>query len=247
MFEAAYAFNQPLEKWDVSNVTNMGSMFEAAYAFNQPLEKWDVSHVTDMNSMFKGARSFNHSLSYWDMSRVLNDSLMFDNAVHYNERLENACPHGIFALAVNMLFERTNLPTSIYEVIRETEPVFYLLPEKGLVIATVFKHDGSYIEEAAGRAFIPEQFKKDVLLHCKRPWYRMFSDRNSLRCLNIKFEFNEWKIRELHKIEDDFYEYLKSVSDDQALVAYQAVVEDRSLKLKKLDHFITIPLDGEED
>ena len=33
----AEAFNQPLNKWDVSNVTNMKCMFKNATSFNQPL------------------------------------------------------------------------------------------------------------------------------------------------------------------------------------------------------------------
>jgi len=52
MFSYAKSFNQPLEKWDVSQVINMSNMFEGASEFNQPLEKWDVSKVTDMKDMF---------------------------------------------------------------------------------------------------------------------------------------------------------------------------------------------------
>ena len=37
MFYRAESFNQPLNKWDVSNVTNMWSMFYGAISFNQPL------------------------------------------------------------------------------------------------------------------------------------------------------------------------------------------------------------------
>jgi len=37
MFNRAKAFNQPIEKWDVSNVENMKGMFYRAAAFNQPL------------------------------------------------------------------------------------------------------------------------------------------------------------------------------------------------------------------
>jgi len=36
-------------------------MFSNAKAFNQPLDKWDVSNVIDMDSMFKGATSFNQT------------------------------------------------------------------------------------------------------------------------------------------------------------------------------------------
>ena len=43
MFYKAEAFNQPIEEWDVSNVTDMKVVFCKAEAFNQPTEKWDVS------------------------------------------------------------------------------------------------------------------------------------------------------------------------------------------------------------
>ena len=59
MFDAASSFNQPLNKWDVSNVTNMDAMFAFASSFNQPLNDWNVSNVHDM---FVEATSFNHAL-----------------------------------------------------------------------------------------------------------------------------------------------------------------------------------------
>ena len=48
MFRNASAFNQPLNNWDVSNVTTMDGMFKEALEFNQPLNNWDVSNVTTM-------------------------------------------------------------------------------------------------------------------------------------------------------------------------------------------------------
>ena len=56
--EGAVSFNQPLNKWNVSNVRDMYRMFAGARSFNQPLNKWNVSKVIDMYSMFEGARSF---------------------------------------------------------------------------------------------------------------------------------------------------------------------------------------------
>ena len=42
--------------YQVSNVTNMWYMFEGASSFNQPLNKWNVSNdVTYMRRMFDGA------------------------------------------------------------------------------------------------------------------------------------------------------------------------------------------------
>ena len=57
MFYNAESFNQPLNKWDVSNVTNMSLMFANAVSFNQPLNKWNVSNVTSMNEMFWNAEA----------------------------------------------------------------------------------------------------------------------------------------------------------------------------------------------
>ena len=52
MFWNAESFNQPLNNWNVSNVTNMKFMFWGAESFNQPLDKWNVSNVTNMKWMF---------------------------------------------------------------------------------------------------------------------------------------------------------------------------------------------------
>ena len=58
MFYGAKTFNQPLNNWNVSQVTHMGEMFYGAKTFNQPLNNWNVSNVIDMTSMFDGALSF---------------------------------------------------------------------------------------------------------------------------------------------------------------------------------------------
>jgi surface protein len=57
MFDGASSFNQSLNKWNVSKVTDMQNMFAGARSFNQPLNKWNVSKVTDMFHMFSGATS----------------------------------------------------------------------------------------------------------------------------------------------------------------------------------------------
>ena len=63
MFQGARSFNQPLNKWNVSNETDMVWMFRNATSFNQPLNNWDVSNVEDMSYMFHGAESFNQPLN----------------------------------------------------------------------------------------------------------------------------------------------------------------------------------------
>ena len=80
MFFGNSTFNQPIGKWDVSSVTNMGYMFYAATAFNQPIGAWDVSNVTDMEQMFRLAESFNQDISSWDVINVTNMFGMFDTS-----------------------------------------------------------------------------------------------------------------------------------------------------------------------
>ena len=63
VFQVARSFNQPLNKWNVSNVTNMNNMFVKAEAFNQPLNDWRVDSV-NMGALFN-ASSFNQDLSNW--------------------------------------------------------------------------------------------------------------------------------------------------------------------------------------
>ena len=62
LFYEAEFFNQPLNRWNVSNVTNMNAMFLWATSFNQPLNRWNVSKVMKMGWMFYEAESFNQTL-----------------------------------------------------------------------------------------------------------------------------------------------------------------------------------------
>jgi surface protein len=86
MFKGASTFNQPLD-WDVSGVTNMTEMFSGATTFNQPLNKWNVSNVRNMNGMFS-LSSFNQPLNGWDVSRVTTMAEMFFDSPIFNQPLE---------------------------------------------------------------------------------------------------------------------------------------------------------------
>ena len=48
MFSNSSSFNQPLNNWDVSNVSmvNMEFMFSGSEAFNQDLSSWCVTDIT---------------------------------------------------------------------------------------------------------------------------------------------------------------------------------------------------------
>jgi len=89
MFNGASSFNQPLNNWNVSQVTDMRYMFHSASSFNQPLETWDVSRVTLMSSLFNNASSFNQPLNNWDISQVTDLYSMFYDASSFNQPLNN--------------------------------------------------------------------------------------------------------------------------------------------------------------
>ncbi len=85
MFKDAVIFNGNITNWNVENVTKMTIMFAGAEAFNQNIGDWDVSNVTDMYSMFSRAYSFNQDIGGWDVSSVENMSYMFASCYVFNQ------------------------------------------------------------------------------------------------------------------------------------------------------------------
>ena len=88
----AGSFNNSLSSWDVSRVTDMGSMFHGALC-NEDLgymicsssfngDSWDVSRVTNMGGIFWHAKAFNSDLSV--VSQVTNMATMFRGAHSFN-------------------------------------------------------------------------------------------------------------------------------------------------------------------
>jgi hypothetical protein len=59
-FNNATVFNQPLNNWDVSAITDFTGVFNKARAFNQDLGNWDVSNATLMGEIFRDADNFNN-------------------------------------------------------------------------------------------------------------------------------------------------------------------------------------------
>ena len=64
MFYECHKFNQPLNNWNVSNITTMESMFHKCRNFNQPLNDWNVSNVRNMKKMFVGQGN-NFNKPHW--------------------------------------------------------------------------------------------------------------------------------------------------------------------------------------
>ncbi len=62
MFQEASAFNQPLERWNVSKVTTMYAMFDGAASFNQPLRLWNL--CKDIDRMFYNSGMSTSNMGY---------------------------------------------------------------------------------------------------------------------------------------------------------------------------------------
>lgn len=91
MFDGASQFNQLLNNWNTSNITDMMGMFGGATTFNQPLNDWNVSHINGtygMYGLFAGASMFNQPLNNWDVSNVENMSWMFSGS-SFNQDISN--------------------------------------------------------------------------------------------------------------------------------------------------------------
>ena len=115
IFFTATNFNQPLDNWDVSNVTDMSYMFTAASAFNQPLNNWNVSNVTNMESMFSSNQSFNQPLNNWDVSNVTNMDKMFTSSI-YNQPLDNWDVSNVTSMQFLFSNSKFNQPLNNWDV-----------------------------------------------------------------------------------------------------------------------------------
>jgi surface protein len=80
-------FNEPIDKWNTSNVTNMAGMFYENKTLNPDIRNWDVSNVTNMTSMFYDS-TFNQDISNWDVFNVENMSYMFHKSL-FNQDIRN--------------------------------------------------------------------------------------------------------------------------------------------------------------
>lgn len=85
MFLGTRKFDQNIRRWNVSRVKDMRQMFDSAWTFNQRLDRWDVSSVTDMRNMFASAWAFNQEIGGWDVSNVTDMAGMFYDARVFNQ------------------------------------------------------------------------------------------------------------------------------------------------------------------
>jgi surface protein len=89
MFNSSHEFNQPLDKWDTSNVVHMESVFAYSEAFNQNISMWDIGLVDNMEEMFYHAHKFNQPIYGWDVSRVKSIYHIFEGAESFKQDISD--------------------------------------------------------------------------------------------------------------------------------------------------------------
>ena len=85
-------FNQPLNNWNVSNVTDTAVMFSFCTEFNQDLSSWNLSNVTHSANMFRGwsqkYNKFNQpGIQGWNINT---GTLMFNRMFEYTNMADLA-------------------------------------------------------------------------------------------------------------------------------------------------------------
>ena len=83
----ASPFNNNISSWNVSNVTTMKSMFQIS-EFNQNINSWNVSNVIDMSDMFRAGK-FNQDISSWTLTSLDNASGMFVSNDDFNQNISS--------------------------------------------------------------------------------------------------------------------------------------------------------------
>lgn len=91
MFHYCKKYNQPMDKWQINDeyAINMAGMFSGCENFNQNINTWNVSAVTNMHDMFKKCTKYNQPMDCWNVYNVKNLSRMFYECRHFNQNIGN--------------------------------------------------------------------------------------------------------------------------------------------------------------
>ena len=86
LFYGAKAFNQPIDSWDVSGVTDMKGIFKDANTFKQSLENWNLTFQAniDMGDVKRIQKEYQATITYYTKAIEIEPK----NALGYKKRAE---------------------------------------------------------------------------------------------------------------------------------------------------------------
>lgn len=128
LFENCIHFNDDISEWDVSNVVTMQGMFKRAHSFNQPIGTWQTSSVKNMNHMFNEALHFNGNINNWNVEKLEQAESMFERAKNYNQPMDKW--RTLLLRTTKNMFRcaisfNQNISTWDMQNIRDTRNMFY--------------------------------------------------------------------------------------------------------------------------
>mgnify|MGYP006225151237 FL=1 len=87
LFYSSNPVKADLSNWDVSNVTNMGSLSIGLGDVNPGINNWNVSKVNVMSSFFGNTNKYFEGidLSGWDVSKVTSCKNFYSNITDWPE------------------------------------------------------------------------------------------------------------------------------------------------------------------
>jgi hypothetical protein len=67
MFNGTKAFNQPLDRWNLTAAQTITGMFRNSLRFNQPLIAWDIAAIPNKRDVLIGALAFDQpeTMAVW--------------------------------------------------------------------------------------------------------------------------------------------------------------------------------------
>lgn len=169
MFACNDTFNQPLNNWVVSNVTNFDAMFGGS-AFNQPLNNWDMRNAEQVQSMFHSS-AFNQDISNWVFRDLITANSLFAENTSFNKPvnwdlsgLQNQISlEGMFRDAtlfdssINMDFSKVNSTRGMFKgAISFNQPIDHFNMSNITNINEMFMNAGSFNQNLNSWVFSPD-------------------------------------------------------------------------------------------
>ncbi|MBN1119082.1 MAG: BspA family leucine-rich repeat surface protein [Bacteroidales bacterium] len=202
-FQGATLFNQDLNNWDVSNVSDMNYMFMSASSFNQNIGNWNVSKVTNMSFMFYQATAFNQNISTWNVSNVKNMRYMFSEASNFNQDIGNWNVSNVTDMGCMFLWaEAFNQDIGNWDVSKVTDMVS-MFNSLELFNQNISRWDVSSVINMSAMFFGAKSFNQDIgnwdVSNVTDMGY-MFNDASSFNS-----DIGDWDVSNVKWMDNMFY------------------------------------------
>ena len=82
-------FNQPMDSWQTSSATNMAGLFRDTAVFDQDVDSWQVGSARNLAEVFMGTKRFNQPLNSWRLSAATDIGGMFSRSAAFDQDIDS--------------------------------------------------------------------------------------------------------------------------------------------------------------